>query len=181
MTQEGSVAEAGRCLCGSLAFEVTAPPFDVIDCHCRFCQRATGSAYLVETLFDINEFRTTAGRPAIYEHRSAGSGKAIRIHFCATCGTKLWMTFARFPGKVGVFSGTFDRPDWFGPAEDRLHFFLSEAPLGRVLPAGAEVYDAHYFAAEGVPDTAHRFDRPTVVTPALREKARARLADAGRR
>ena len=181
MTAAPAVREAGRCLCGAVAFEVSAPPLDVIDCHCRFCQRATGSAFLVETLFAEKAFRATAGAPAVYAHRSAGSGRTIRIHFCDTCGTKLWMTFARFPGKVGVFSGAFDTPDWFGPAPDRLHFFLSEAPLGRVLPAGAEVYDAHYFAAEGVPDTARRLDSPAVVTEALREESRARLAAQGRR
>jgi Uncharacterized conserved protein len=167
----------GRCLCGALVFAVDGPPRDVINCHCRFCQRATGSAYLVETTFLREDFRLLAGEPAVYTHVSEGSGKAIRLHFCARCGTRTHMTFERFPAIVGLFSGCFEQPDWFARRrENALHFFLSTAPLGTVLPAGFEVYDAHYWAAEGRVAVPQVFDAPVEVTEALRQAARDRLA-----
>lgn len=140
----------GRCLCGELEFSVEGQPRDIINCHCEFCQRATGSAYLVETIFEKENFVLQRGEPSVYQHISEGSGKHIHINFCARCGTKTHMTFDRFPTIVGIFSGTFDEKDWFERTkENALHFFLSTAPNGTVLPAGFEVYDAHYRQSEG--------------------------------
>ena len=168
--------QRGRCLCGALVFEVTAEPRDIINCHCNFCQRATGSAYLVETIFQKKDFRQIQGTPTVYEHRSAGSNKLIYVHFCSNCGTKTHMHFERFPDIVGVFSGTFDEKDWFERThENALHFFLSTAPKGTVLPAGFEVYDAHYWISDGVSDAPRVFDQHTLVTEELRQESLARL------
>jgi hypothetical protein len=38
----------GGCLCGKVRFAVSADPMRVTVCHCRFCQRNTGTAYLAE-------------------------------------------------------------------------------------------------------------------------------------
>jgi hypothetical protein len=166
----------GRCLCGNIAFAVDGPPNDIINCHCYFCQRATGSAYLVETMFDIDKFHLLGGTPRIYHHISAGSGQTIHIHFCKDCGTKTHMRFDRFPTSVGVFSGTFDQPDWFERTHDTaLHFFLSTAPKGTVLPAGYAVYDAHYWQADGIAATPQILDTNLLVTEDVRTKSRERL------
>lgn len=164
-----SVRQHGQCLCGGLRYEVTAAPTDLINCHCRFCQRATGSSHLAEMLFDKAAFRISDGVPTTYDHVSAGSGKVIHIHFCATCGTKTHMTFERFPEIVGVFSGTLNDPSHFKRTpENTLYFFLGTAPDGVVLPAGHNIYHAHYWASEGVASTPQVFDEPKVVTPELR-------------
>lgn len=169
---------SGRCLCSAQVFEVTGEPRDIINCHCNFCQRATGSAYLVETIFEKKNFRQVQGTPSVYEHRSDGSGKLIYIHFCGSCGTKTHMFFERFPDIVGVFSGTFDEKDWFERTrENTLHFFLSTAPKGTVLPAGFEVYDAHYWIADGIADTPHVFEQHTLVTEELHQESLTRLRE----
>ncbi len=86
------------------------------------------------------------------------------------------MLFERFPDIVGVFSGTFEETDWFQrTTENSLHFFLSTAPKGTVLPAGFEIYDGHYWLSEGVSDTPQVFDEPTTVTEEIRRESRARL------
>jgi len=166
----------GRCLCGDIEFAVEGPPNDIINCHCNFCQTATGSAYLVETMFDTEKFKLLRGTPQVYDHVSEGSGKPIHIHFCARCGTKTHMLFERFPTSVGVFSGTFDKKDWFDrTSENALHFFLSTAPRGTVLPAGFEIYDAHYWHSEGVASTPQVFEAHTIVTDDLKAQSRERL------
>ena len=167
----------GRCLCGEIEFAVEGQPRDVINCHCNFCQRATGSAYLVETIFEREVFSLQQGTPKVYRHISEGSGKVISIHFCPSCGTKTHMMFERFPSIVGVFSGTFDEKDWFErTTENALHFFLSTAPKGTVLPSGYEVYDAHYWQFEGVDATPTVFDIHTLVTEELKAESVERLA-----
>src|SRR5512142_2925318 len=106
-----SVYEGG-CLCGDVRFKATAPPIRVTFCHCRFCQRATGYAYLIEPIFSKADFVLTKGAPSSYDHRSEGSGKIVHVHFCGRCGTKLYLTFERFPDVFGVYCGTFDDPNW---------------------------------------------------------------------
>ena len=40
----------GGCLCGDVRYQVAAAPLRVTICHCTFCQRFTGSAFLVEPI-----------------------------------------------------------------------------------------------------------------------------------
>jgi hypothetical protein len=35
----------GGCACGAIRYEVTADPIVMFNCHCRDCQKATGSGY----------------------------------------------------------------------------------------------------------------------------------------
>lgn len=121
----------GGCLCGNVRYSVHSEPIFVIKCFCTFCQRSTGSNYLVETLFPINDLLVIKGQSKIYEHVSDGSGKLVHVNFCADCGTKVFQTFDRFPDKVGVFNGTFDDPDWYKrTSENTRYFFLKEARDG---------------------------------------------------
>jgi hypothetical protein len=168
--------QMGRCLCGSLVFKVTAKPKDIVCCYCDLCQRASGSAYLVETLFRKRDFRQVEGEPAVYEHKSEDAGKLISLYFCKFCGTKTHMHFDRFPDIVGIFSGTFDVSDWFARThETALHLFLSTAPKGTVLPAGFQVYDENYWKSECVSDTPQDFKEYKIVYDDLRPKCIARL------
>ena len=162
----------GGCLCGGISYCVSGEPNHVILCHCRFCQRATGGAYMVETLFDKDAFTLSKGEPAVYRHVSEGSGKEVLVHFCPNCGTKTHLTFERFPTSVGIYSGTFDAPDWFdrNPANTQ-YFFLEAAQNGTVLPAGYEVFHRHYWAGDGVPSTAQIFDSPTEVSDTLKRQS----------
>jgi hypothetical protein len=36
---------SGGCACGAVRFECEADPVFMLNCHCRDCQRANGSAY----------------------------------------------------------------------------------------------------------------------------------------
>src|SRR6187431_656365 len=42
----GMMIHAGGCLCSALRYETLAEPDRITFCHCRFCQRATGSAFM---------------------------------------------------------------------------------------------------------------------------------------
>lgn len=164
----------GGCLCGAVRYRVLGDPMDVIYCHCRFCQRATGGAYLVETLFARNNLAVIGERPKVYDHISSGSGKLVHANFCEICGTKVFLAFERFPNKVGVFSGTFDDPGWFRrTSSNSLHFFLTEAQDGTVLPAGFDVYPRHYWYGDSVPSAPQVFEAHTVVTPEVRAASEA--------
>jgi hypothetical protein len=142
----------GRCLCGAIRYTARAEPIRVTYCHCRFCQRATGAAYLVEPIFQKNDFAITQGTPAAYSQPSAGSGKRVTIKFCSNCGTKLLFDFERFPEIYGVFAGTFDNPNWFArPAAISRHIFLDSAQRGTMIPSDVNTFQEHAMRNDGTP------------------------------
>lgn len=152
MQVRNGTAQAGGCICGAVRYETAAAPARVTVCHCRWCQRATGAAYMVEPVFDLAALRVTQGTPAIYDHRSEGSGKLVHVHFCARCGTKLFLTFERFPGAAGVYAGTFDNPDWIQVRpEEAKHLYCEVARPDTLLPAGAQAFPGHARANDGTP------------------------------
>ena len=157
------VAEGG-CLCGEIRFGAQSQPIRVTLCHCKFCQRATGGAYLVEPVFDKADFAVTHGEAKTYEHRSEGSGKQVYIHFCDVCGTKLFLTFERFPDVVGIFGGTFDNPNWFDQTpENTKQIFLGAAQKGTVIPPGVKTFEEHSTTNDGIPVEPTVFTEPKII------------------
>ena len=143
----------GGCLCGAVRYRTTAPPLRVTICHCTFCQRFTGSAYLVEPIFRRGDVSFSGAPPKTYAHRSDGSGKRVTLSFCATCGTTLYLDLERFPDILGLCGGTFDDPNWFerGDSNTR-HIFTRSAQDGTMLPPGIATYEAHALALDGTPN-----------------------------
>ncbi len=142
----------GGCLCGQIRYATHEDTSRVTICHCRFCQKATGSAYMVEPIFDKNAFELLDGSPKTYDLVSAGSGKTVHVHFCAECGTKLWLSFERFPDIVGIYAGTFDDPCWFPiDAETSKHIFLDAARPDTIIPAGLPTFVQHASSVDGTP------------------------------
>ena len=141
----------GGCLCGGIRYATLAKPSRVTVCHCRFCQKATGSAYMVEPIFVNDDFVLLAGSPKAFDHRSKGSGKLVHVHFCGDCGTKLWLSFEQFPDVIGVYAGTFDDPCWFpiDPSSSK-HIFLGVARSDTIIPAGLPTFIEHASTNDGV-------------------------------
>ena len=154
----------GGCLCGAVRYAASSTPVRVTYCHCKFCQRATGSAYLVEPIFQKTHFAIISGKPATYTQASEGSGKRVTINFCSTCGTKLFLDLERFPETVGVYGGTFDDPNWFErtPQVSR-HIFLDSALNGTVIPAGFRTFREHAWLNDGTPVEPVIFGQPHAI------------------
>jgi hypothetical protein len=100
----------------------------------------------------------------LYAHHSEGSGKVVHVHFCGRCGTKLYLTFERFPDVVGVYGGTFDNPNWFERSNETVrHIFLDDAQHGTVIPAQVNTYGQHATTIAGEPIEPTVFDQPHIV------------------
>ena len=148
----------GGCLCGRVRYATLAPPGWVTVCHCGFCQKATGSAYMIEPIFGNSDFVLLSGSPRIYDQVSAGSGKTVHVHFCADCGTKLWLSFERFPDALGVYAGTFDQPCWFSiDAATSKHIFLGVSRSDTIIPAGVPTFVEHATTNDGTAQEATVF------------------------
>lgn len=79
----------GQCHCGEITFEGDIDPDKVQICHCRDCQRLTGSAFRVTVPVAADAFTLTKGEPAIYL-KIADSGSRRRHAFCGNCGAPVY-------------------------------------------------------------------------------------------
>src|SRR6188474_485332 len=141
-----SEVHLGGCLCGDIRYRTIGKPERTTVCHCTFCQRLTGTAFLVEPVFLKSNVEVERGAVQTYEHRSADHGRTLTISFCPRCGTHLSLRFERFPAMQGVCGGTFDDPNWFKP--DR-HIFTRSAVDWMTFPAGVSCFEQHAINPDG--------------------------------
>ncbi len=133
-----------------MRYQAEGEPVRVTICHCRFCQRATGGAYMVEPIFRPEDVSATRGVPSIYIHVSEGSGKRLHIHSCSVCATKLYVLFERFSDICGIYGGTFDDPTWFSvEAANARHICIDTVRPDTFLPADFPLFRQHPVARDG--------------------------------
>jgi hypothetical protein len=108
---------SGGCACGAIRYECAAEPLYMANCHCRDCQRATGSAYCAVVGVAAPAFRLTTGTPAMYE-KLADSGNTMRRMFCSRCGSLVFLTRSARPDVVVLAAANLDDPSWVRPARD---------------------------------------------------------------
>lgn len=106
----------GRCLCGAASYEIHAEPLLAGNCHCRDCQRATGSAY-APVFFVPDGSVALQGELRWFAH-PGGSGQPVQRGFCPSCGSLLLSRPAAMPGLLGVLAGTLDDPAQYRPQVD---------------------------------------------------------------
>jgi len=101
----------GGCLCGAIRYEASEPPINAGICHCRMCQKSTGSAFMVIAGFSRTALRFTEGEPKLYK-----SSAIMEKGFCSNCGSLLFDKFIvgslrRNPNIVWIQLGTLDHPE----------------------------------------------------------------------
>lgn len=111
MVQE--VNAAGGCLCGAVRFKVHGVPIRMAQCHCRDCQRASGTGHMSNAIFKTADVEVS-GTTASYAS-TADSGNTLTRHFCPTCGGRLFLYSASRPGMIVMAAGAFDDMSWFEP------------------------------------------------------------------
>ncbi|MBB4613036.1 GFA family protein [Novosphingobium taihuense] len=104
----------GGCNCGKIRYSSEAKPIAVAQCHCRNCQRQSGSAFSVNLLFPAATL-LVSGEPAAYEDTDTESGNAVVRKFCSTCGSPLFSETRSNPALIIVKAGTLDNPGAFKP------------------------------------------------------------------
>ena len=109
---EETLPITGGCLCGAVRYEANEPLSKGGVCHCRVCQRTTGSAFEAVVRFPRTAFRFTKGEPKRYR-----SSSIMEKCFCPHCGSTLTDRFlVRKSAKSGphmvlVHIGTLDKPE----------------------------------------------------------------------
>jgi hypothetical protein len=95
----------GGCNCGAVRYEVTEPLVGAGYCHCKRCQRRTGTAASVNANPAPGSFRITAGKDRL---RSWKPSDGAEKWFCGECGSAMFSSGPGDPDSIGVRMGTFD-------------------------------------------------------------------------
>jgi hypothetical protein len=96
INEAGEVREGG-CLCAAVRYQSVGVARWQAACHCRFCQRLTGSVFNAEVIFLKEHVLFTGAEPKVYSYRSPDHARMIYVQFCPECGVAAGLTFERFP------------------------------------------------------------------------------------
>ena len=104
----------GSCRCGKVTYSSAADPVFVGVCHCRNCQKSTGSAYASVVAVPTDTL-TVSGATTRFDD-VGDTGKATHRTFCPSCGSTMTQTADVMAGITMVPLGTLNDPSALSPA-----------------------------------------------------------------
>jgi hypothetical protein len=132
----------GGCTCRQVRYRLTSKPMFVHCCHCRWCQRETGTAFALNAMIEADRVELVTGEVEAVNTPS-NSGKGQKISRCPRCRIAVWSNYAGAGDAVRfVRVGSLDEPDRMPPD---IHIFTMSKQPWVALPAGTpatrEFYD----------------------------------------
>ena len=138
----------GGCTCRFVRYGLVSTPLFVHCCHCRWCQRETGTAFALNALIESDRVQLLHGTVDVVDTPS-NSGKGQKIARCPRCRIAVWSNYAGAGDALRfVRVGTLDDPDRFPPD---IHIFTASKQPWVVLPPGAPAVAEYYKSAEHWP------------------------------
>jgi hypothetical protein len=135
----------GGCTCRAVRFAMASAPLIVHCCHCRWCQRETGTAFALNALIEAARVQLLAGAPELVLTPS-NSGRGQKIARCPQCRVAVWSHYGGAGDRLSfVRVGTLDDPDALAPD---VHIYTESKQPWVVIPAGARVFAQYYRRAE---------------------------------
>jgi len=114
----------GQCLCGAVKYEAGIPersPYEGL-CHCRDCQRYTGTAF-ASSLMVPRAGMILTGALKFYG-KETDRGTVMERGFCPNCGSNVLCRSDAWPDQYVLSAGTLDDPSVFKP---RMNIFTRSA------------------------------------------------------
>src|SRR5260221_2095641 len=128
----------GGCACGAARYRLTSAPMFVHCCHCRDCQRQTGSAFVINALSETDRIAMISGQP-VRVAVPTDSGRPHDIHRCPACQTAMWSDYGRRLVLRFVRVGTLDDPAALPPD---VHIYTRSRLPWVELPKAVPAFDA---------------------------------------
>jgi hypothetical protein len=129
LTDTVSLPLTGGCVCGGVRFEVSEPLLGALYCHCKRCQRRTGTGVSVSALTAPGTCRTVTGEDLVRSWAPPDGGW-IRS-FCGECGSHLFTANPDAPEVVAIRMGALDEDPGIRPSA---HQFTIYAPAWAPVP-----------------------------------------------
>ncbi len=159
MSTEKSAGLEGGCTCGQVRFRLTRSPLVVHCCHCRWCQRETGTAFALNAMIETEYVELLSGVPEQIDTPS-NSGKGQAIMRCPGCRIAVWSHYAG-AGKLLSFVrvGSLDDPDALPPD---IHIFTASKQPWLIVPPNTPSFESYYKRSEQLSkDSLERLSRLT--------------------
>jgi len=138
----------GGCTCRAVRYRMTTRPLFVHCCHCRWCQRETGTSYALNAMIESDRVQLLAGDVDVVATPS-NSGKGQNIARCPVCRVAVWSNYAGAGDAVRfVRVGTLDEPDRLPPD---IHIFTASKQPWVVIPPGMAAVEEYYRRADHWP------------------------------
>ena len=102
-----------KCLCGAVSLTIKGQPIGTGQCHCKDCQRASGTGHMSLAFFNKADVEIS-GHTASFGVK-ADSGNTNTRHFCPKCGSRMYGENSARPGFMGISAGVVDDNAWFTP------------------------------------------------------------------
>ena len=143
----------GACACGAVRYRLASLPMFVHCCHCKWCQRETGSAFVLNALIEADRVELLSGAPVTVDTPSE-SGSGQRVVRCPECQVALW-SFYSSPKIAFVRVGTLDSRAACPPD---IHIFTeSKQPWVPLPPDALAVPEFYDYAATWPEESYARF------------------------
>jgi len=140
MTSETETFEGG-CTCGSVRYRLTSKPLFVHCCHCRWCQRDSGTAFAMNAMIEAGRVERLSGEVEVIDTPTL-SGNGQKIARCPKCRIAVWSNYSGAGPTVHfVRVGTLDEPDQLPPD---IHIFTMSKQPWVALPAGVPAVEEYY-------------------------------------
>jgi hypothetical protein len=104
----------GSCRCGKVTYTSSADPVFVGVCHCRACQKSTGSAYATVVAVPAASIIVSGATKRFDD--VGDSGNATHREFCPECGSTVTQSADVMAGVTMLPLGTLDDPNAVEPA-----------------------------------------------------------------
>jgi len=134
----------GGCACGALRYRMRSRPMFVHCCHCKDCQRQTGTGFVLNALIEADRVAVLSGAPRSYA-MPTDSGKPHTVFRCPDCGTAAWSEYGGLTALRFVRVGTLDDPTAMPPD---VHIYTRSKLPWIALPAGVPAFEAYYSSRE---------------------------------
>ena len=99
----------GGCLCGAVRYEANVSTSENWFCHCRMCQKATGTVVSTSAIIPKSRLQIIKGNPKFYK-----SSKNVERGFCSNCGSPLFFRPTN-EDWMSILSGSLDDPELAPP------------------------------------------------------------------
>ena len=130
----------GGCACGAVRYRLLSAPMFVHCCHCRDCQRQTGSAFVINALIETDRIALLSGSPEAVAVPT-DSGQPHDIYRCPRCRTAMWSDYGRRAKLRFVRAGTLDDAAALAPD---VHIYTRTKLPWVALPADVPAFEAYY-------------------------------------
>ena len=137
-------AREGGCRCGAVRYRLASEPLFVHCCHCRNCQRETGSAFVINLLIERDRLELLAEAPEPVPV-SRGPGRPKQVIFrCPSCRVAVYSRYGG-PDVLFVRGGTLDDPTGITPD---VHIYTRSKVDWVALPESVPAFEAFYDMAK---------------------------------